>query len=555
VPVPKVIDFGIAKAISGERLTNNTLFTASEQFMGTPAYMSPEQAQMGRMDIDTRSDIYSLGVLLYELLTGQPPFDPEVLSRAGMDEMRRVLREAEPPRPSARVTALGREASLGVARHRGLEPSKLVTTLRGDLDWIVMKALEKDRGRRYETANGLALDIRRYLDSEPVQARPPSRIYQFKKLVRRNRTPFTAFAIVLATLCLGFGASTWWFFQERAARREAEQEKITEADLRQKADARQNITAAAIAVSRGEFAEADNLVKRIPITYFYPSLEAAEVFRRVGEWHILRGQWTDAAFEFAGLLQVNQFENDKSDSATRDVLKAAPTLLEVGDGEGYEHFRAESLRRFAGTTNAVAAERVLRSSLLAPASKTMLDSLVPLGELVESSLATNRANPAGALAGLDLEWSRVSLALLACRQSNWMAALARTQASVLLAGGNPARTATARLIVAMSQFRLGQTLPAGTNLAAARTTIEARFQGGLGLGDDDTGNWFEWGTARILLREAASLIEVDRKPPIPVEGSSFRRANGTEKSGGILGRAAHWRLGADARGCLGLFLP
>jgi hypothetical protein len=515
-PMPKVIDFGIAKAITGERLANNTVFTACEQFMGTPAYMSPEQAQMGRMDIDTRSDIYSLGVLLYELLTGKTPFDPNVLINSGMDELRRTLREVEPPRPSAMLAGLSAVELAAVARHRAMEPSRLSGLLRGDLDWIVMKTQEKDRARRYETANGLALDIQHYLNSEPIQARPPSRLYQFRKLVRRNRAPFAAVAVVTLTLCLGLGASTWEFFQERAARRETEREKAVEVellakdlDLREKNDARQNMSSAAIAVSHGEFAEADELVKRIPIAYFFPSLEAAEVFRKIGEWHVLHGRWKEASYQFAGLLQVSQFEKDKSDNATRDLLQAAPLLLEIGDREGYEHFRAESLRRFASTANPLAAERIVRASLLAPANKSTLGSLASLAQVVEKSLGASPADGASDtnLFGPEARWGPVSLALWQYRQAHWDVAVER--GSPLMASGdkNPARMAAARLILAMAHFRLGRHNEAAAELAQSRTTIDAKFRAGLKSGDDTEGYWFDWGMARILLREAAGLIE------------------------------------------------
>jgi serine/threonine protein kinase len=226
--VPKVIDFGIAKAIEG-KLTDQTVFTALEQFLGTPAYMSPEQALMTSIDIDTRSDIYSLGVLLYELLTGNTPFDTRELLKAGLDEMRQVIREQEPARPSTRLSALT-AADLGTVSHyRRTEAPKLMSLLRGDLDWIVMKCLEKDRTLRYETANGLATDVKRFLNGEAVVARPPSASYRLQKLVRRNKVLFTAAAAVTASLIFGLGLSTWLFIQERRARWELRQNAVAAA--------------------------------------------------------------------------------------------------------------------------------------------------------------------------------------------------------------------------------------------------------------------------------------------------------------------------------------
>ncbi|MBM3855546.1 MAG: serine/threonine protein kinase, partial [Verrucomicrobia bacterium] len=163
VPVPKVIDFGIAKTMHG-RLTDSTVYTRLEQFIGTPAYMSPEQAELAGLDLDTRSDIYSLGVVLYELLTSQPPFDPKTLSAAGLDELRRLIREVEPPRPSHRLGTLGPADLTGVAKQRAATAAQLTTELRGDLDWIVMKAIEKQRNRRYDSAAALAADVTRYLE-------------------------------------------------------------------------------------------------------------------------------------------------------------------------------------------------------------------------------------------------------------------------------------------------------------------------------------------------------------------------------------------------------
>src|SRR5579862_2745161 len=189
VPVPKVIDFGIAKATEG-RLTDSTVYTQLHQFIGTPAYMSPEQAEMSGLDIDTRSDIYSLGVVLYELLAGNTPFDPKDLMASGIEAMCKTIREKEPVRPSTRFATLSREELTTTAKRRSTDTSKLLHQLKGDLDWIVMKCLEKDRTRRYETANGLVADLKRHLNNETVIARPPSAAYRFQKTLRRNKLVF-----------------------------------------------------------------------------------------------------------------------------------------------------------------------------------------------------------------------------------------------------------------------------------------------------------------------------------------------------------------------------
>ncbi len=269
VPVPKVIDFGIAKA-TGQRLTDKTLFTAFQQFIGTPAYMSPEQAEMSGLDVDTRSDIYALGVLLYELLTGSTPFDTKELTQSGVDQMRKIIREREPVRPSTRIRQTTTVDS---------SPSQLSTLnsqLSTDLDWIVMKALEKDRTLRYDTANGLAMDVERFQNHEPVVARPHSTVYRVRKFVRRNRVMVGGAATIGVVLVLGILGITWQAV--RATQAEREQSR-----LRQQAEAneRKAQTAQASETQQRRQAEAQAYVANVRLMQEAAEANDAGQFREL----------------------------------------------------------------------------------------------------------------------------------------------------------------------------------------------------------------------------------------------------------------------------------
>lgn len=294
VPVPKVIDFGVAKAVEG-RLTDSTIYTQVHQIIGTPSYMSPEQVEMTGEGIDTRSDIYALGVLLYELLAGRTPLDGKELISSGVDSLRRVIREREPLRPSACVLGLSDEERQKVAQCRGAEPTKLGRMLKSDLDWIAMKCLEKDRSRRYETANGLAADLLRYLNHEVVVARPPSPVYRFGRLARRYRVAFIAIASVLMVSMVGGAISFSLYLREAAALKrvravEAEQSRLLKRTEEESSAARsardvasRNLYAADVqlayqAIQEGNLGRARTLLKR-----FIPTEGGKD--ERGFEWH------------------------------------------------------------------------------------------------------------------------------------------------------------------------------------------------------------------------------------------------------------------------------
>jgi len=267
VAVPKVIDFGIAKA-TNQPLTERTLFANYAQMLGTPLYMSPEQAELNGLDVDTRSDVYALGVLLYELLTDTTPFASDTLKKAGLDEMRRIIQEEEPPRPSHRVNTIGAEACSTVTGRRGVDARRLCQLLQGELHWIVMKALEKDRNRRYDSASDLAADVQRYLADEAVAACPPSAGYRLRKFTRRNRRVLVTAGVVAAALVAATATSTWQAVRARDAQRQAEADRDraesaqrhaqTEQDRARRAE-RQAATEAAIARAVTDFLQGDLL--------------------------------------------------------------------------------------------------------------------------------------------------------------------------------------------------------------------------------------------------------------------------------------------------------
>jgi eukaryotic-like serine/threonine-protein kinase len=305
-PLPMVIDFGIAKAVH-QRLTEKTLYTNFAQMIGTPAYMSPEQAEMSKLDVDTRTDIYALGVLLYELLTGTTPFSSKELLDAGFGAMQRILAEQEPPRPSTRLSTMQQAQRTSVALNRRMEVSALARLFQGDLDWIVMKCLEKERGRRYETASALAADLQRHLHSEPVAARPPTAAYRLQKAIRRNRVAFAAGGAVMLALVLGFAAAAW----QAVRATNAEREQVT---LREKAEkaAQEQAEARQAAVAARTLAEDSQGKERQERQRAEASEQGTRLLLYVANMNLVQQAWED---DNIGLMQ--QLLDETADSPYR----------------------------------------------------------------------------------------------------------------------------------------------------------------------------------------------------------------------------------------------
>ncbi|MBN2684161.1 MAG: protein kinase [Pontiellaceae bacterium] len=512
---PRVIDFGIAKAVHKGLLGDADGFTVIEPFVGTPTYMSPEQAQMGGDDLDTRSDIYSLGTLLYELLTGQTPFDAKTLAEQGIDVMRRTLMNEEPSRPSVRLKNVPVDSNSMLKTKGGA--AELERALSGDLDWIVLKALEKDRARRYETVDAFSSDISRYLNFEPVTARPPSRRYQFQKMVRRNRGAVFSAAAVLAVLLIGLTVSSWLLVRERAARRravtaeqQAKEARKSEAQLRMEAEAREEIAMAAVLLNREQFEAAERLVENVELPVIKPSLEAGDVFLDLAEWNLERGEWNAAAahmLKFARAVQVDK--SDLTDDATRGLLCVSPTLIVAGDQEDYRKFAWEIINHFGRTQNPIAAEQVIKMCVTFPCDEALLKEVEPLGEILRETVENYRG-----WTSWDTyihAWRVWALSLLEYRLGHYDEAIYWSRENLKSRDQTPTRVAMNHIILAGSLHRLGRYGEALAELQTAREIVAVGLPLGLErvveIGDNSKGYWFDWVSAYLLLHEAEQFVQ------------------------------------------------
>jgi serine/threonine protein kinase len=512
-PLPKVIDFGIAKATTGLRLTDKTLFTAFEMLIGTPAYMSPEQAALTSVDVDTRTDIYGLGVLLYELLTGTTPFDARELLKAGLDEVRRVIQTEEPVRPSTRLSTMMAADLTNVAQQRHADPPKLIHDVRGDLDWIVMTALEKDRTRRYPTANGLAMDVQRYLSGEMVSARPPSSLYKFRKLFQKHKLLVSGFGAILVLLIILLGFTYSLLLREKRVHQESElllagtmahayinENQLEKAvqSLRRELGIRGKLQGAGymptipslsvliqVLMHENKFDEIEELLNEYLIPANVSRSEYQGLLYMRADTLARGGRWAKAAADATTILK-----DHPEDCGSYHRL--APLLVAAKDLAQYQRLCQQMVARFGDTQVSTVADQMAKDCLILPSSGVDLRTVAAMAEI---AVSTGRREPA-------YTFFQVCKALAEYRQGHFDEAVKWSQ----LAAANPYphSQTEAYAILAMAQHQLRQEGDARAALAKCGDDIHWRLPK---LGTQDLGgDWKDWIIAHALFTEAQTLL-------------------------------------------------
>jgi tetratricopeptide (TPR) repeat protein len=508
VPLPKVIDFGISKAIGGGLSDPDG---EQETILGTPTYMSPEQSLRSGIDVDTRTDIYSLGVLLCEMLTGKTPFDRTGETSLLSAEQTHPGSIRKPKAPSALLQELTPAEFSAIASARTCKPRHLIRLVRGDLDAVVLKCLRNDCGLRYNTAAGLIADIERHLSVKPVAAHAPHATYLFGKLLRRNRLAFSVGAIVFLSLTAGLATSTWLYFRETEARREqtrlrseAETARTLESSLRAQAEARDASAQAAVKLSYGRIEEADKLLAAIPTDMAPSSLEAAEAYRQVGDWHRKAGRIQQAAERYTALAgSIASVDDSDLNQVSGNLLPAAVTTCEVGDWPGYEKVRQIALERFANTQNSVVAEQMIKLCALRPADPVTMAKIAPLAAFLESAVGSDGG------ANMDPDsaaWHCYSLALWHHRRKDPAQTIRWAELSLRHHNKNVPRLACVRSLLAMSRYQQGETEEARKLLTEAAAPIRGVMEAAPETAIYRLEWWIDWLNAKILIAEAAEQI-------------------------------------------------
>jgi tetratricopeptide (TPR) repeat protein len=342
------------------------------------------------------------------------------------------------------------------------------------------------------------MDVQRYLDSEPITARPPSQLYRFQKLARRNKMVFSAMAAVAAALIIGLGTSTWLFFSEREALRE-------EARLREQSEAREKINQTAVYVSQGKYEDAAKLLDQIKTPPPRPSFDGVSAYRWVGDWLAVQGRWQDAADRFSALMEIDKL--DDVNQVTLDFQSYGIVLAESGDVDRYRQFCNNAIANFSMPPNGNAGWRILKVCLLLPPDEQLIASLSPLAKVSEKSFDVTVRRPSG-----EDSWGSIPIALWNYRCGDYRAAAKVCEACLAGKDQLTVQGTTDRIILAMSDWQLGQHEQAQSELSQGREIIEAKFKSDLGHGDKTNGFWWDWVFARILMREAAASIEKSSPP-------------------------------------------
>jgi serine/threonine protein kinase/Flp pilus assembly protein TadD len=521
-PVPKVIDFGVAKAIE-QRLTEKTVYTQFGMLVGTFEYMSPEQAEMNAFGVDTRSDIYSLGVLLYELLTGTTPLERKRLREAAFDEIRRLIKEEEPPRPSVRLSTLGALAKVAAARQT--DPGKLSRLVRGELDWVVMRCLEKDRTRRYETANGLARDVERYLKDESVEACPPSAGYRFRKFARKHKKPLAVAAAFGGLLLVGFALVVWKWQDERAARADADAARLDAvANAREVQEAADRMNTANAALDLGElYAHHGNWAAAQTEYNRAAGLrpEHAQVWIRRGDMYSRLGLWDLVAADCDRAFEVH-----KPETPQHWYCQALLQLVKE-DESAYRRVCGDMLRQFRETIDrlirpgaaptaypeSVTRYLLVRACALAPAAVTDYERLLRLAEPDAGPTNADSWVPLYVRGAVSYRAGRLEEAVQCLRAA--------------LDYPNRDARAMAVPVLAMTLHRQGQTDAARQELENARKALDQWSQAAFRSADGShrVPLWYDWVECQVLYREAYAQIEQMPPPEDPrlhvVRGRAF----------------------------------
>ncbi|GAA5124492.1 serine/threonine protein kinase [Luteolibacter yonseiensis] len=493
---PKVIDFGIAKATGGRRIGSETVFTSHDQFLGTPVYASPEQFDVTRLDTDTRADIYSMGVLLHELLTSCTPLAPEQIQGLGKSKLHRKMLDMEVVRPSVRLATEEKPALAEISKNRGAEPAQLIHAIRGDLDWIVLKAIEKDRNRRYQTINGLAMDLGCFLNNQPVLARPPSRVYLAGKFIRRNRLGVGLAATLVLFLVTALMFTTVLYRRaehsrdlQSRLRKTAEAARKEENRLRMQAVARANVSRVAMLLDQGRIDEADVLRQEYPISSIEPSLEAATVFRSLGDWNARAGRMDQALPCYRLLLQANRF--DQPDKVLRgvDLLVIGAAFIESSPEE-YRSYRLEILHTHMPPRGAVQAEHLMKFCLLGHAGKDVLEMLRPVAEILGKSRESGYH-----------AWDALAMSLYHLRSGDPGAAMEAGHAGIRDPLIKSTCQAAIHATMAMACRERGDAAEADKQMSAAAEILKKNTGRDPIPGQPADGFWWDRSIAKSLVRE------------------------------------------------------